>query len=282
MLLLFCVSFLSRLCCMIFLFVSFMTVSPVVAVSRGEDAILNCSFTHKQKNYSGNITVKWLARDPKTQPFFQCSVKNDSVERGNDCSGSRLQYSLDGDPRRGQLSLLIRDVQLTDNGTFFLDHFGLTAEELLLNDPWVIHFHILYVVEMACGSDSITRSLRCDVEGHPLPKVVWLSVTRRRLDVQPQTSETGPYSLTTCIPYQQEEEVVSCRAESRLGEAERTYPTSNVLMISLAVCGIIALLLVLLSTGLIIYCLNNVLFLMFGRTRFQIGLFLHTILKSNT
>uniref|UniRef100_A0A3Q1BM03 Ig-like domain-containing protein n=1 Tax=Amphiprion ocellaris TaxID=80972 RepID=A0A3Q1BM03_AMPOC len=96
-----------------------MTVSPVVTVSRGEDAILNCSFTHKQKNYSGNITVKWLARDPYTEPFFQCSVKNDSMEGGNDCSGSGLKFSLDGDPRRGQLSLLIRKVQLTDNGTFF-------------------------------------------------------------------------------------------------------------------------------------------------------------------
>jgi len=96
-----------------------MTVSPEVAVSRGEDTILSCSFTLGQVAYSGMITVKWLAREPKTAPFFECSVKNDSVEAPNPCMVSGLKYSLNGDPRRGELSLLIRKVQLTDIGVFF-------------------------------------------------------------------------------------------------------------------------------------------------------------------
>lgn len=97
-----------------------MTVSPVVFVPRGEDAVLGCSFTHpRQQHYSGLITVKWLARESNTLPFFICSVKNDSAGRLDDCSVSELRHSLQGDPRRGELSLLIRRVHLGDNGTFF-------------------------------------------------------------------------------------------------------------------------------------------------------------------
>lgn len=97
-----------------------MVVSPVVTVSRGEDAILSCFFTHaKQQDYSGMIHVKWLARKSNAKPFFSCSFKNDSMEGPNDCSDSRSRFSLKGDPRRGELSLLIRKVQLTDNGAYY-------------------------------------------------------------------------------------------------------------------------------------------------------------------
>ena len=95
-----------------------MTVSPLVSVWRGEDAVLSCSFTHpRQQDYSGMITVKWLARDSK-ESFLQCSVKNDSTGGLSDCSGPELRYSLYGDPRQGVLSLLIRRVQLSDNGAY--------------------------------------------------------------------------------------------------------------------------------------------------------------------
>ncbi|XP_008289957.1 sialic acid-binding Ig-like lectin 15 [Stegastes partitus] len=239
-----------------------MTVSPVVTVSRGEDAVLNCSFTHGPKGYSGKITVKWLARDPKTEPFFKCSVTNDSMEAANECSGSGLKYSLDGDPRRGQLSLLIRKVELLDNGTFFcrveLDRGKNSEKKIDLFVELAPQIPNLSVVEAPCGSDSTPRSLRCEVEGHPLPKVVYLSVTKRLLEVQVQTLVIGPYSRTTCIPYlQEQEEEVTCRAESRLGEAERTYPTTNHLMIILTVCGVVVLLLLLLSAGITIYCLKT-------------------------
>ncbi len=106
-----------------------MKVSPLVSVPRGEDAVLSCSFTHpEQQDYSGKITVKWLARESNALPFFSCSVKNDSSNGLSDCSGSRLRYTLKGDPRRGELSLLIRTVHLTDDGMYFcrveLDDWG--------------------------------------------------------------------------------------------------------------------------------------------------------------
>lgn len=97
-----------------------MVVSGEVTVSRGEDAVLGCSFTHpRQQHYSGRITVKWLARVSDALPFFSCSVKNDSREEFSSCSSSGIKYSLDGDPRRGELSLLVKKVQLIDNGWFF-------------------------------------------------------------------------------------------------------------------------------------------------------------------
>uniref|UniRef100_A0A4W6DTL5 Ig-like domain-containing protein n=1 Tax=Lates calcarifer TaxID=8187 RepID=A0A4W6DTL5_LATCA len=94
-----------------------MVVSPEVTVSRGEDAVLNCSFTHpQQQSYSGTITVKW-ARAPDSV-FFSCSVRNESMERPTNCSFPGLKHSLHGDPRRGELSLLIREVQLSDNNEY--------------------------------------------------------------------------------------------------------------------------------------------------------------------
>lgn len=100
----------------------------------------------------------------------------------------------------------------------------------------------LSVVETISGPDSAPRRLKSEVEGHPLPEVVWLSASRFMIENQGQTSKSGPYRRISSVPYQ--EEVLTCRAESELGEAERTYPTS--------VC-VLMLLLLLVSTGLIVY-----------------------------
>lgn len=97
-----------------------MKVSPVVSVPRGEDAVLSCSFTHpRQQDYSGPITVKWLARESNAPPFFMCSLRNDSKEELKDCSGSGLKQSLKGDPRQGDLSLIMRKVHVADSGPYF-------------------------------------------------------------------------------------------------------------------------------------------------------------------
>lgn len=95
-----------------------MKVSPVVSVPRGEDAVLSCFFTHPgQQDYSGLITVKWLARESNAPPFFKCSLRNDSKEELKDCSG--FKHSLKGDPRQGDLSLIMRKVHVADSGSYF-------------------------------------------------------------------------------------------------------------------------------------------------------------------
>ncbi|XP_042346242.1 sialic acid-binding Ig-like lectin 15 isoform X1 [Plectropomus leopardus] len=231
-----------------------MTVSPVVYVPRGEDAVLSCSFTHpRQQSYSGKITVKWLARESNAPPFLICSIKNESTAEL--CSISELKHSVVGDPRRGELSLLIRSVHLGDNGTYFcrveLDSWIAKIQKetqlYVTVEPKILS---LSVVEASPGSDSAPRRLRCEAEGHPLPTITWLSASRSFMKDQIQTSKVGLMRLVSWVPYL-EEDVFTCRVESRVGGAERRYPAVNTLMIAaLTVCGLIVLLL--LSAGFIL------------------------------
>ncbi|XP_034073828.1 sialic acid-binding Ig-like lectin 15 [Gymnodraco acuticeps] len=237
-----------------------MAVSPVVFVPRGEDVVLPCSFTHpRQQRYSGMITLKWLARESNALPFLTCSVRNESMEGKHGCAESELKYSTYGDLRRGELSLLIRRVQLGDNGTFFcrveldrvLQYIQKETQLYVTVQPQILN---MSVVEP--GSDGAPRRLQCEVEGQPLPNVTWLSASgtpMRDLDVKNQQS--GPARLLSSVPYLQE--VLSCRAESRLGVAERRHPAthSTTLIISVIVSGLIVLLL--LGTGCIAYRRNR-------------------------
>ncbi|XP_056237213.1 sialic acid-binding Ig-like lectin 15 isoform X2 [Seriola aureovittata] len=237
-----------------------MVVPPEVTVSRGEDAFLSCSFTHpRQQQYSGEITVKWLAREPKASPFFICSVRNNSMDGLGNCSASGLKHSLAGDPRRGELSLLIRKTQLMDNERYFCrvelevqrDSYQTATKLHVTAEPQILS---LSVAETSPDSNSAPRRLQCEVEGHPLPEIVWLSASRKQIETRGESSPSGLYRLMSSVPYL-EEEVLTCRAESELGDAERTYPPSDTLMITLVVCGL--LLLLLLSAGVIIYYLRN-------------------------
>lgn len=107
------------------------------------------------------------------------------------------------------------------------------------------------MVETSSGSDGATQRLQCEAEGHPLPTVSWLSASRRLSGSQVHTSQLSPFRLVSSVPYR-EEDVFTCRVESRLGGAERRYPPGNALLISLTVCGLIVLLL-LLSAGFVFY-----------------------------
>ncbi|XP_067456401.1 sialic acid binding Ig-like lectin 15, like [Thunnus thynnus] len=235
-----------------------MFVSLEVSVSRGEDAVLSCSFTHPgQQDYSGTITVKWLARESDSQPFFQCSVKNNSMEGLGNCSGSGLRFHLDGDPRQGALSLLIRTVQLTDNGAYYC-RVELDQRAEAFQKP--THLNVTakpQILSLSVMEDGATRRLQCEVEGHPTPSITWLSASTPLPADQVQTSESGQYRRMSSVPYPEEDQrVITCRAESALGAAERRFPHSNTLLISLTVCSLVVLLLLLL-TGFIIYRLKH-------------------------
>uniref|UniRef100_A0A4W6DR34 Ig-like domain-containing protein n=1 Tax=Lates calcarifer TaxID=8187 RepID=A0A4W6DR34_LATCA len=241
-----------------------MVVSPEVTVSRGEDAVLNCSFTHpQQQSYSGTITVKW-ARAPDSV-FFSCSVRNESMEGPTNCSFPGLKHSLHGDPRRGELSLLIREVQLSDNGEYVCrveldrqrDYREKKIQLHVKGEPQILS---LSVVETPSDSGNTTRRLQCEVEGNPLPKLVWLLVSRKMMENQVMTTQTALYRVTSSVPYS-EEEVLTCRVESELGEAERTYPPSKTIQpsktIAPVICGVLVPLLLLISAGVIVYCLRK-------------------------
>ncbi|XP_035019774.1 sialic acid-binding Ig-like lectin 15 isoform X2 [Hippoglossus stenolepis] len=240
-----------------------MAVSPVVTASRGEDAVLSCSLTNsKQQQYSGKIHVKWFARESDSSPFFSCSVQNDSATQGlGDCSFSELKHSLTGDPRRGELSLLIRKVQLTDDGQYFcqveLDGKQRLTQKTQLLVPAEPQILSLVVVETPPASGSAPWRLQCEVEGNPLPKLVWLSASKLKLDDQGKTTESGRFRRIGEVPYLEGEEL-TCRAENSLGGAQRSYPPSQTLMITAVVCGLMgALLLLLLFIAGLVHCRRN-------------------------
>lgn len=99
-----------------------MTVPPVVNSTIGGDVVLPCSFTHpKQQDYPKDITVQWITRQFHDKPFFQCKVTNVTTGGMNECSvpESYQRFSVKGDPKQRDLSLLIRDLAVTDNGVYF-------------------------------------------------------------------------------------------------------------------------------------------------------------------
>ncbi|XP_029601229.1 sialic acid-binding Ig-like lectin 15 isoform X1 [Salmo trutta] len=75
----------------------------------------------KQQDYPKDITVQWITRQFHDKPFFQCKVTNVTTGGMNECSvpESYQRFSVKGDPKQRDLSLLIRDLAVTDNGVYF-------------------------------------------------------------------------------------------------------------------------------------------------------------------
>lgn len=104
-------------------------------------------------------------------------------------------------------------------------------------------------------SDGVPRRLQCEAEGHPLPQIVWLLPSRKMKDNQGLSSQSGPYQVSSSVPYPEEEgEELTCRAENEVGGAERTYPPRSSVVTSLLVCGAVVLLV---SAGLTVACCRH-------------------------
>ncbi|MEQ2182754.1 hypothetical protein GOODEAATRI_025463, partial [Goodea atripinnis] len=240
-----------------------MTCSPKVTASRGEDVVLNCSISPDKLKSFESITVKWIARDQHADPFFTCSVRYNSLEGPNDCLASILQFSLLGDPRRGELSLLITNVQLTNEGTFFckveLDRWQILQEKIRLDVKGKPQILSLSVENATCAQkSSVSQWLKCEVEGNPLPKVVWLSPSKRLLEDQGRSLHSGEWRRTACVPYLKEDQVITCRAENSEGHAEKDFPESeDVRIIVIVVSVIVMMLLSAVFIIIVIMCLRK-------------------------
>uniref|UniRef100_A0A674C5Z2 Immunoglobulin domain-containing protein n=1 Tax=Salmo trutta TaxID=8032 RepID=A0A674C5Z2_SALTR len=174
-----------------------MTVPPVVNSTIGGDVVLPCSFTHPKQQIQFH-----------DKPFFQCKVTNVTTGGMNECSvpESYQRFSVKGDPKQRDLSLLIRDLAVTDNGVYFcrveLDYYWGDGK-------WQTATIKYFLLRVWC------------------------------------TIGTHPFQWTSSIPFFTQE-VYTCRAENSLGRAERRFPPGpTALTVALSVCGVLLLLLLL-------------------------------------
>ncbi|XP_024917247.1 uncharacterized protein LOC107989421 [Cynoglossus semilaevis] len=208
-----------------------------VTVSRGEDAVLGCSLINLgQQLFSEDILVQWLARDPETSPFISCSISQQSTHQDlRDCLTPAGKYSLTEDLQRGNLSLRIRSAQFI---------------ELHVGQPKILSL----TVEETGTSQNASRWLKCEAEGNSRPKIVWLTASRMKSEKKATESSPDQYRVISSVPYPEDGEELTCRAENELGHVERTHLTNHTPLIPLAVCGACLLLLLLLSAGVTVYC----------------------------
>ncbi|XP_061530651.1 sialic acid-binding Ig-like lectin 15 isoform X2 [Phycodurus eques] len=234
-------------------------VSDVVSVLRGQDAVLGCSFTHPKQDAT-SIKVSWTARLPTVRPFFQCVLKNDMPTAPTDCLGFD-RFSLTCDLRQGELSLLIRGVEVKDDGVYFChvvpDGGRTQRKELTLKvqvKPSILSLSLVN------GSSSAPHRLQCVAEGKPLPRITWLSASgcplASALPAQVQTSMAG-LKQSSSVPYDEQQGELTCRVESVLGRAEQTYPPANIARRAALICGGVAgALLLLAMCGVVIHRLR--------------------------
>lgn len=220
----------------------------VVKGAIGKDVTLPCSFTHpRQDTYTGIIRVQWLARASNALPFFQCQIQNVTRRQSNeDClvPDSSLRFSIDGDPRRRQLSLRIRNLALTDNGAYYC-RVELEHDKYQSKSPTQLHVtapaRILSLTWDKSPSDPSSGSLRCVVEGNPLPTITWLTTGGK--DHPDKKDNISGYQLSSSIPYSPQH-LYTCRAENGLGKAERPFPPApSWLPVALSAGGVVLVLL---------------------------------------
>lgn len=92
-----------------------MKVQDQVNGTLGQNVILPCFFTHpKQNAYTGDITVKWM-QGKINEPIFQCIFHNKTNGQNSNCTAKQRQrLLLQGDHRKGDISLRINNLQFTD------------------------------------------------------------------------------------------------------------------------------------------------------------------------
>ncbi|XP_061674797.1 sialic acid binding Ig-like lectin 15, like isoform X2 [Syngnathoides biaculeatus] len=208
-----------------------LNASNVVSALQGREAVLGCSFTHpKQKHNVDSIKVTWTARSPNVTPFFQCEGKNDTSTVPIDCLGLD-RFSFNYDLRRGKFSLLIRGVEMKDDGVYFC-HVALDKGQPQISEV-TLEVQVkpsILSLSLVNGSSSGPQRLQCVAEGKPPPGITWLSASgvplASALLAQVRDATAG-LNRSSSVPYDEQLGELTCRAESVLGRVERTYPPAK-------------------------------------------------------
>ncbi|CAM4703550.1 unnamed protein product [Leuciscus chuanchicus] len=201
-----------------------MSVQPQVNGSLGENVILPCIFTHpKQNNYKGVIGVKWMKG---RELIFYCYLHNktNSQDNNNNCTvlSSSEKLSLNGNPKKGDISLRISHLKFTDatkyNCRVELDYnkCSSTGTELHINAP----AHILSLsLDLDVKAHGVM--LKCFAQGNPVPEVKW-TTSSGPLENGPVKTDLSNYTVTSSVPFF-DQDVYTCQAVNALGRDQRTF-----------------------------------------------------------
>ncbi|XP_056122206.1 sialic acid binding Ig-like lectin 15, like [Rhinichthys klamathensis goyatoka] len=204
-----------------------MSVQPQVNGSLGENVILPCDFTHpKQNNYKGVIIVKWMKG---RELIFHCNLHNTTNSQDNiNCTDLRSseRLSLNGYPKKGDISLRISHLKFTDATKYYcrveLDYerCSSTATELNINAPAQILSLSLDLDAKANG-----MMLKCVAHGNPVPEVKWTSSSGLLENGRIKTDHSN-YIVISSVPFS-DQNMYTCQAVNSLGRDQRTFPPDH-------------------------------------------------------
>ncbi|XP_043115995.1 sialic acid binding Ig-like lectin 15, like [Puntigrus tetrazona] len=195
-----------------------MKVQDRVNGSLGQNVILPCIFTHpKQNSYTGDIIIKWI-KDNKNEPIFQCNFHNKTREDGNciDSTPSK-RLLLQGNHRKGDISLRINNLQFTDASQYTcrveLDYDMFNKyTKLDVNAP-------AQILSLDLELQALGMMVKCITQGNPIPEIKWTSSSG---PLQHFPEKNG-HIVSSSVPFFGQD-VYTCQAVNSLGQDQKKFP----------------------------------------------------------
>ncbi|KAJ8354152.1 hypothetical protein SKAU_G00217190 [Synaphobranchus kaupii] len=239
-----------------------MSVPAQVNGTKGQNTILPCSFTHPdQQFFTGEILVKWITGTFHGDTIFQCSVLNSTGGGQEQCSDPKApnRYSVQGNPRDRNLSLLIQGLELSDINQYYCRvELNKKKKTMYQNriGTWlqISALPEILSLSLVAGPPPSNVSLECVAEGNPRPTLTYHSPAGLVISglVQPEANQ---FQITVHIPITSHDRHV-CRATNQHGTVEQVFPLyqgPSVLTLALWISGAMLLL----GLGLIIIWLKQ-------------------------
>ncbi|KAI2655004.1 Sialic acid-binding Ig-like lectin 15 [Labeo rohita] len=228
-----------------------MKVQDQVNGTLGQNVILPCVFTHpKQNTYTGDITVKWMQGN-KHEPIFQCKVHNKTNRQDINCTNPRSsqQTSLQGNPRKGDTSLRINNLQFTSASQY-------TCRVELNYDKFEKHTMLninapAQILSLSMDFEVQGMMLKCIAQGNPIPQLKW-TTSSGLLENAPNKTDYSNYIVASSVLVS-DQDVSACQAVNSLGQDQKTVLPNNPNCSGLLVTTILGWLLLL---GLVAFILD--------------------------
>ncbi|XP_073703856.1 sialic acid binding Ig-like lectin 15, like [Garra rufa] len=201
-----------------------MKVQNQVNGTLGQNVILPCVFTHPKQNiYTGDIIVKWIQGN-NHEPIFQCKLHNQTNGQDDNCfdQSSSVRTSLQGNARKGDISLRINNLQFTDDSRY-------TCRVELDYDTFNKHTTLNISAPAQILSLSldlqIQGMLKCIAQGKPVPQIKWTSSSGPLENVPNEISSCNYIVISSVLVSDQD--VYTCQAVNTLGQDQKTVPPNH-------------------------------------------------------